>query len=57
MREVFNVLMKVDLIACRYRPTRRRAKKKAGVIERPEVFDHAGLLVNGPPYMPGLPFS
>jgi hypothetical protein len=24
-------------------------KKKAGVVEHPEVFDHAGLLVNEPP--------
>jgi hypothetical protein len=24
-------------------------KKKAGAIDYPEVFDHAGLLINGPP--------
>jgi hypothetical protein len=30
--------------------------KKNGVAEHPEVFDHAGLLVNGPPGMAGLPF-
>jgi hypothetical protein len=32
-------------------------RKKAGVAEHPEVFDHAGLLVNGPPDPAGLPFS
>jgi hypothetical protein len=32
------------------------SEKKAGVVEHPEVFDHAGLLVNGPPGMAGLPF-
>jgi hypothetical protein len=31
--------------------------KKAGVVEHPEVFDHVGLLVNGPPGHAGLPFS
>ena len=31
-------------------------KKKAGVVEHPEVFDHAGLLVNGPPGNAGVPF-
>jgi hypothetical protein len=31
--------------------------KKAGVVEHPEVFDHVGILVNGPPGMAGLPFS
>ncbi len=30
-------------------------KKKAGMVEHPEVFDHAGLLVNGPPGKAGLP--
>jgi len=25
------------------------------VAERPEAFDHAGLLVDGPPGMAGLP--
>ena len=30
--------------------------KKAGVVEHPEVFDHAGLLVNEPPGKAGLPF-
>jgi hypothetical protein len=34
-----------------------RKRKKAGVVEHPEVFDHAGLLVNGPPDMAGLPFA
>jgi hypothetical protein len=31
-------------------------KKKAGMAEHPLVFDHAGLLVNGPPGTAGLPF-
>jgi hypothetical protein len=31
-------------------------EKKAGVAEHPEVFRHAGLLVNGPPGTAGLPF-
>jgi uncharacterized membrane protein YagU involved in acid resistance len=30
--------------------------KKADVVEHPEVFDHVGLLVNGPPGAAGLPF-
>jgi hypothetical protein len=29
--------------------------KKADVTEHPQVFDHAGLLVIGPPGMAGLP--
>jgi len=32
------------------------AKKKADVVEHPEVFDHVGLLVNKPPGTAGLPF-
>ena len=32
-------------------------EKKAGVAEHPEAFDHAGILVNGPPGTAGLPFS
>jgi hypothetical protein len=32
------------------------SKKKAGAAEHPEVFHHAGLLVNGPPDAAGLPF-
>jgi hypothetical protein len=35
---------------------RRQRKKKTGVVEYPEVFDHAGLLVNEPPGKAGLPF-
>jgi hypothetical protein len=31
-------------------------QKKAGVVEHPEVFDHAGLLINGPPGKAGVPF-
>ena len=34
-------------------PTKR---KKANVVEHPEVFDHVGLLVNEPPGKAGLPF-
>jgi hypothetical protein len=30
--------------------------KKADVAEHPKIFDHAGLLVNEPPGMAGLPF-
>jgi len=30
--------------------------KKNGVVEHPKAFDHAGLLVNGPPGSAGLPF-
>jgi hypothetical protein len=30
--------------------------KKAVVAEYPKIFDHAGLLVNGPPGTIGLPF-
>ncbi|HUT14114.1 MAG TPA: DUF2294 domain-containing protein [Thermoguttaceae bacterium] len=33
------------------------ATKKANVAEHTEVFDHIGLLVNGPPGMAGLPFK
>jgi len=39
------------------RPGLHERKKKAGVAEHPEVFDHAGILVNGPPGTPALPFS
>jgi hypothetical protein len=31
-------------------------QKKAGVVERLQAFDHAGLLVNEPPSQAGLPF-
>src|SRR5208337_3332645 len=31
-------------------------RKKADVVQHPEVFDHVGLLVNGPPGTAGLPF-
>jgi hypothetical protein len=34
----------------------RIRKKKAGVIEHLQAFDHAGLLVNEPPSQAGLPF-
>lgn len=32
-----------------------RERKKTGVVEHLEVFDHAGLLVNGPTGTAGLP--
>jgi len=35
---------------------RCRRQKKTGVVEHPQVFDHAGLLIDGPPGMAGLPF-
>jgi hypothetical protein len=38
-------------------PALLQSKKKAGVAEHPEVFDHAGLLVNGPPALPGCPLA
>jgi hypothetical protein len=34
-----------------------KAKKKADVVEHPEVFDHVGLLVTEPPGTVGLPFT
>jgi hypothetical protein len=34
----------------------QRQKKKAGMVEHPEVFDQAGLLVNEPPDKIGVPF-
>jgi hypothetical protein len=34
----------------------RRVQKKADVVEYLEVFDHVGLLVNGPPGTAELPF-
>jgi hypothetical protein len=33
-----------------------QAKKKADVVEHPQVFGHVGLLFNGPPGTAGLPF-
>ena len=37
-------------------PSRAAESEKAGVVERPEAFDHAGLLIDGPPGPAGLPF-
>ncbi len=34
----------------------RIRKKKSGVAEHLQAFDHAGLLVNEPPGQAGLPF-
>jgi hypothetical protein len=31
-------------------------RKKADVVENPKVFDHVGLLANGPPGTAGVPF-
>jgi hypothetical protein len=31
-------------------------QKKTDVVEHPQVFDHVGLLVNGPPGRAELPF-
>jgi hypothetical protein len=31
--------------------------KKADVAERPQAFDHAGLLIDEPPAMSGLPLK
>ncbi len=46
---------------CRYRGCTKFGNllggKKTGVVQHPEVFDHAGLLVNGPPGKPGCPSS
>jgi hypothetical protein len=36
---------------------RYHRRKKTGVAEYPEVFDHAGILVNGPPGMAELSFT
>ena len=36
--------------------TRECVQKKAGVDKDPQVLDHAGLLFDGPPGIPGLPF-
>jgi hypothetical protein len=33
-----------------------REEKKADVVEHPEVFDHVGLLVNGPSSDAEVPF-
>jgi hypothetical protein len=34
----------------------RVVAKKTGAVERLHAFNHAGLLVNGPPGSTGLPF-
>jgi hypothetical protein len=39
---------------CRYSAP-PQAKKKADVAERLSVFDHIGLLVDGPPGLPWVP--
>jgi hypothetical protein len=36
---------------------KRGKRKKADVVEHPQVFDHVGLLFNRPPGTAGLPFS
>jgi hypothetical protein len=35
---------------------RQREQKKAGVVENPQVIDHAGLLYERSPGLPELPF-
>jgi hypothetical protein len=35
---------------------RYREQKKTDVVEHPWMFDHVGLLANGPPGITGLPF-
>jgi hypothetical protein len=35
---------------------RHRKRKKADVVEHPEVIDHVGLLVDRSPGVAGLPF-
>jgi hypothetical protein len=47
------VLHRLRLESC---ASRAATKKKSDVAERPEEFDHVGLLVNEPPGMAGLPF-
>jgi hypothetical protein len=47
-------------VRCKCRALRRPMldrirKKKAGVVEHLQAFDHAGLLVNEPPGAAGLP--
>jgi hypothetical protein len=37
-------------------PRDRERKKKTGVVEDNHVYNHAGLLFDGPPGMAGLPF-
>src|SRR5262245_33768569 len=39
------------------RPTSPVLRKKADVSEHPEVFDHFGFLIGGPPTRPGCPSS
>ena len=36
--------------------SRQRKPKKAAALEHPKVFEHVGLLFNGPPDKHGLPF-
>ena len=33
-----------------------RERKKTGVVENPQVLNHAGLFFDGPPGIGGLPF-
>jgi len=56
----------VMLVSCRHTPTvaswswspvaaSNGEGKKAGVVENPQVLDHAGLLFDRPPEITGLP--
>jgi hypothetical protein len=47
----------VRAVGCLRPPGATATEKKADGVEHPEVFDHVGLLVNGPPGTAGLPFN
>ena len=47
----------IVLAGWHWRPSHVSASaKKAGVVEGPEVLNHAGLLFDGPPGLAGMPF-
>ena len=49
-------LIERESYRCRGRTISARLKKKAGVVEDPQILDHAGLLFDEPPSIAGLPF-
>ena len=56
-RTMFKSRLSIGFVAGDRRPCLvASGEKKADVVEHPEVFDHVGLLVNGPPGGAGLPF-
>lgn len=56
-RTMFKSRLSIGFVAGERRPSLvASGKKKADVVEHPEVFDHVGLLVDGPPGGTGLPF-